>query len=537
MAWELEISTIDVAQGESSLVVARDAGGPGGARVMIIDGGRQSWGPVVHRYVRGRLAALGLARVDHLLVTHYDADHVGGVESLLNSDNLWALCTVLGNAAALAWTVANNVGAPAGDCVAAAAAAAAAASRGGYNIPGGNQYASLAHDAGLDAQLLRNPTPKDGASLGREYANDRPHNPVLLVSTVTVEGTAVRTAIAAAAAAGVPGPAIRAAYRKLKTQIPSPVRTEGLYRSIHLIDIGDTTHVPDEYEPLIDGRVYFTNGNQAEPPGTNRTRTSVAPADNGDELLWHSGPNTMAAPANSPAAFMVANNKWIWLDPGNHCPINSNEPENDDSIALVIRFGNFFFYTGGDLPWQGENLIADAVMGTGLPNPQGGPAFPVPNRIPAFKCGHHGSEKSTSAYFLGQIDPDAAFISCGFNGFGRGDQHPTQVLIDRLQAYMNLTNFYLTNCKYVTNYIPASNGADQLSDVNNRSRICGDNADDNLDRQRVRGTSRLYLNQAESIAGGGPFHVYYDDHDANLLAPPVNGHPPPVGPTTNNHPY
>jgi beta-lactamase superfamily II metal-dependent hydrolase len=535
VAWELEIATIDVGQGESSLVTARDAGGAGGARVMVIDCGRPSWGPVVHRYVKARLNALGLARVDHLLVTHYDVDHSGGVMSLLNSDNLWALCTVLGDAAAAAWTAA--AGATPVERLAATAAAAAAASRGGYDIPNGDQYACLARDAGLAAQAMNNPTAQRGARKGREYANARAHNPVLLVSTPTVEGTAVDAATATAGAAGAPGPAIRAAYRKLKRQILFPVRTEGLYRNLHVIDIGNTTHVPATYPERIAGRVYFANGNQAHPPGTNRTRTSVAPVNNGAELLWKSGPTPIAAPANSPAAFMVANNKWIWLNPNNNCPIASGEPENDDSIALVIRFGDFFFYTGGDLPWQGENLVADAVMRTGLPNPQGGAAFPVPNRIAAFKCGHHGSEKSTSNYFLGATNPDAAFISCGYNAFGTGDKHPTQALIDRLQARVNLTRFYLTNCKYTTNHVPASNGLDQLLAVNNRSRVCGDNADDNLDRQRVRGTSRLYLNQAESTSGAGPFHVYYEDHDANLLAPLVNGNPPPIGPTTDNHPY
>ena len=79
-----------------------------------------------------------------------------------------------------------------------------------------------------------------------------------------------------------------------------------------------------------------------------------------------------------------------------------------------------------------------------------------------------------------------------------------------------MPRFYLTNCKYVTNHIPASNGVDQLTDVTNRSRVCGDNADHNLAVGRHRGDARLFLSQAESTAqpgAGRRFHVEYYDHD------------------------
>src|SRR5262249_30639480 len=151
-------------------------------------------------------------------------------------------------------------------------------------------------------------------------------------------------------------PGIRAAWHRLKTQIPFAVRTEGLYHTTHVIDIGPTNHEPTAYAAIVDGQVNFNGGHQVTPPGIDRDRQSLVPADNGEELLWNSGPNAALAPNNSPAGFLVANNKWIWLDPMGQCPIATGEPENDDSIAFVLRFGNFFFYTGGDLPSAGEDL-------------------------------------------------------------------------------------------------------------------------------------------------------------------------------------
>jgi hypothetical protein len=269
----------------------------------------------------------------------------------------------------------------------------------------------------------------------------------------------------------------------------------------------------------------------ADPPGIDRERTTLSATELGDEVLWNTGPDHMAAPANSPAAFVVACRKYMWRAPQASCPINSGQADNDDSIALVIRFANFFFYTGGDLPSPGENLVRTAVMGYGFTDPQGGGTFPVPTRIAALKVGHHGSSHSTTTAFLAGIQPRAGFISCGVNTFGE-EHHPAQATVDRLQIQQGLC-FYLTNCNYETIYVPASQGIDQLTAMGNRSRICGDNATPNLGANRRRGDIMLYLNQAESTAvAGAParqFHVRYWDNDGPAGAE--------VGIRTENHQF
>ena len=63
--------------------------------------------------------------------------------------------------------------------------------------------------------------------------------------------------------------------------------------------------------------------------------------------------NPIPAPAGSPAIFLVANNKYMWLAPANDVPIASGQPDNDDSIGLVIRFNTT---QGKELTQYGVNF-------------------------------------------------------------------------------------------------------------------------------------------------------------------------------------
>jgi len=529
MAWELEISTIDVGQGESSLIIAQDPVA-GQARSMLIDGGLPSYAEFVHDYIRARFVVRGLTRLDHIVVSHYDDDHSGGVMSLLNADNFCAVTETIGQAAATAVVAAVGRGIGAANQAAAGGAAAAAAATGGYDIAGGGAYAPIAVDAGETAESLvlapantQDVNAARGARLGFQRGTGAQlANPRLVQSPQSVTKAAVAAALGALSVPGgtaaTRGAAAQArVFQAIRGAVDYPVMTGGIYHSTHVIDIGDTNHVPDQYGGIVTGSVRMWKNYSAVPPGISRQRTSLGRANLGDEVLWYSGPAATAirAPADSPAAFVVACNKYVWQAPANQVPIASGQPENDDSIALVLRFGRFFFYTGGDLPTEGEDLVADAVMATGFANPQGGAAFPAAGRIAAFKCGHHGSDNSTSEDFLAAINPVAAVISCGKNVFGRGDRHPTLELVKRLVTYDQY--FYLTNCNYIDDNIPATNGGDQLQDVNNRSRVCGDNNDvDNQAPGRHRGDIRLYLGQAEStavVAAARTFHVEYWDND------------------------
>lgn len=72
-AQTLRIHHIDVDQGDATLLVM-----PGG-RTLLVDAGLDSRGSAVAAY----LASLGIDRLDAFVLTHYDADHMGGVDVLV----------------------------------------------------------------------------------------------------------------------------------------------------------------------------------------------------------------------------------------------------------------------------------------------------------------------------------------------------------------------------------------------------------------------------------------------------------------------
>lgn len=87
---------------------------------------------------------------------------------------------------------------------------------------------------------------------------------------------------------------------------------------------------------------------------------------------------------------------------------------NDDSLALLIGYGETKALLAGDLERNMERFVA-----TESP------------RADLLKVAHHGSATSTTPDLLAAVHPRFAVISAGYhNSFG----HPRQVVLDRLQA-------------------------------------------------------------------------------------------------------
>ncbi len=72
---ELTVHFIDVGQGDSTLIVA-----PNG-KTMLVDGGPKSAGDDVVSYLNSK----GISKLDYVVATHPDADHIGGLIDVLNS--------------------------------------------------------------------------------------------------------------------------------------------------------------------------------------------------------------------------------------------------------------------------------------------------------------------------------------------------------------------------------------------------------------------------------------------------------------------
>lgn len=69
----LVVSFIDVGQGDAILIQS-------GGKNYLIDGGRSEEGPNVVDFLRSR----GVERLDGLVATHPDADHIGGLPDVLD---------------------------------------------------------------------------------------------------------------------------------------------------------------------------------------------------------------------------------------------------------------------------------------------------------------------------------------------------------------------------------------------------------------------------------------------------------------------
>ncbi len=111
---------------------------------------------------------------------------------------------------------------------------------------------------------------------------------------------------------------------------------------------------------------------------------------------------------------------WIGVEPRSACSRRrrtgspTERRDNDDSLALLIAYGDTSALLAGDLEKKMERFVA-----TESP------------RADLLKVAHHGSATSTTPELLAAVHPRFAVISAGYqNSFG----HPRKVVLDRLQA-------------------------------------------------------------------------------------------------------
>jgi len=91
----------------------------------------------------------------------------------------------------------------------------------------------------------------------------------------------------------------------------------------------------------------------------------------------------------------------------------TNDDVNDGSVTVILEYGEFSMYLGGDLSSEYELMSISGLK----------------YDIDVLKLGHHGSKYSTSDKLLKDLSPEVAVISAGEdNNFG----HPNQEVIDLL---------------------------------------------------------------------------------------------------------
>lgn len=121
---------------------------------------------------------------------------------------------------------------------------------------------------------------------------------------------------------------------------------------------------------------------------------TITPAEPGDELLSSGGA----------VLTVLAPNGEDYGDLNNY------------SVVLRLTYGEDSFLFTGDAEEASEEEML---------------SLDWPLTATVLKCGHHGSETSTSPAFLGAVSPQYAVISCGVdNDYG----HPDAVTLEKLEA-------------------------------------------------------------------------------------------------------
>ena len=72
---KIELHFLDVGQGDSTLVILPDG------KTMLIDAGTSEYGDTVVNYIKD----LDISKIDYLVMTHPDADHIGGMSEVIDN--------------------------------------------------------------------------------------------------------------------------------------------------------------------------------------------------------------------------------------------------------------------------------------------------------------------------------------------------------------------------------------------------------------------------------------------------------------------
>lgn len=110
---------------------------------------------------------------------------------------------------------------------------------------------------------------------------------------------------------------------------------------------------------------------------------------------------TLALGDGATLEFVCLNGEWSG---GSVDPFQFSSGENGSSVGVVIRYGDFDAWIGGDLSGGGEGTVdMESLVRFDI-----GP-------VEVSLAGHHGSESSSNAAFVETLDPSLVIYSCGVN--------------------------------------------------------------------------------------------------------------------------
>jgi Metallo-beta-lactamase superfamily len=201
------------------------------------------------------------------------------------------------------------------------------------------------------------------------------------------------------------GGQIAAMYRANRNRVTFQVRSDPGIPNLGFVGLIGPPAVPGA----------AANINQA----ANWLLTGAAPA----EILWAGVAG--GVPAGAPTMRFIAANRFVRTFAGGitaSIPGYGNDPDNEKSLGVEVRFNNFRYYVAGDIETNQETAI-----GALLNN-----ANNAAGRVLAVKASHHGSNSATARAFVNRLRPEAAFISCGTSN---AHYHPAQETINVLDGF------------------------------------------------------------------------------------------------------
>lgn len=192
--------------------------------------------------------------------------------------------------------------------------------------------------------------------------------------------------------------------------------------------------------------------------------------------------------------------------PGNFSNDAYPPSENDYSIGLKLSYGSFDEWIGGDL--DGEFCTSN--YGYSYHDIESGVAKEIGD-VDVYLVNHHGSDHSSNATFVNQLDPEVSVISVGDgNSYG----HPRQSVMDLVLA---TSDVYLTE------------RGEPTTDIGN-SIICGDVVIKTSDgiNYTVNNNSYIATNPCRTDNDGDGYFIEVDpnDGDDNLIPLPIGGSDP-----------
>lgn len=412
-----EIHIIDVGHGDSSLIKLSS---PKTQFNILIDGGKADMDDRIMTYFQGKVN-----KIDLVVITHACNDHIDGILSLLSKENFWFMCkgVVSHICTNLVDYIEENLKKYKNYTVAKVLNDCGGVLQG--EVKDGLEIFSSLSDKKLES-VVKDITNFFANHLINTYGNEYITKIIeYLKNNASLENTFLAEVV----------------YKKLADKYADSrynffptKKLPGEYFQhsavIYNVSVSDNL-VKSICEGNMGPNIFTVNSDSLNKRfGFNRNVLCVNSGDIGKDILQH-----LEIDLPDHHLTIVATDGCTIVNGGMSVYGDSNK-NNCNSLALMLDFDGFVYYTAGDLPTRGENEIVHYYLG-------GKYETLDPNKkvIFGYKVSHHGSN-SACGEDIQLLAPLYAFISCGDVS---GPIHPGTDTVKSLVKMQSVSKVYCTS--------------------------------------------------------------------------------------------